>query len=125
MTDTSNSPKPRRSKFSSVSVQEVHSNVDQEVIEITADKLKIILIEHLDSLLKGTSWQTPLSILITVVVVFCTADFREFLTLSADTWKAIFIMTGALSLGWLIYSLSQLKKKQTVDEFLDKVKNKT
>ncbi|EJO2021814.1 hypothetical protein RQY88_004589 [Vibrio vulnificus] len=118
-------PSKRRSKYTSVDVQEVHSNVEQEVIEITSDKLKIILIEHLDSLLKGSSWQTPLSLLITVLVVFCTANFQTFLTLSADTWKAIFIMVAAISGGWFIYSLTQLKKKQTVEQFLDRVKNKT
>ncbi|EGR1003057.1 hypothetical protein ATN50_01140 [Vibrio parahaemolyticus] len=125
MLSVSDNRQPRRSKFNSVNVQEVHSNVEQEVIEITTDKLKIILIEHLDSLLKGSSWQTPLSILITVLIVFCTANFQPFLTLSADSWKAIFVLLGIGSAIWLLYALSQMKKKQSVDDFLDRVKNKT
>lgn len=120
-----NNKTPRRSKFNSVDVQEVHSNVDLEVIEITTDKLKIILLEHLDSLLKGSSWQTPLSLLVTVIIVFCTANFQSFLSLSADSWKAIFVILGLSNAIWLIYSLTELKKKQTVDDFLNRVKNKS
>ncbi len=49
----------------------------------------------------------------------------HFLTLSADSWKAIFVLLGIGSAIWLLYALSQMKKKQSVDDFLDRVKNKT
>jgi hypothetical protein len=66
------------------------------IIQISEDKLKLTILKHKDNLTAMDAWQMPLGILITIVLVFCTSDFQAFLSMSADTWKAIFIITGVL-----------------------------
>ena len=118
-------PNRRRSKFTSVNVQEVHSNIDQEVVEITTDKLKLILTQYVQLLGSNKEWQAPLGIFITILVVFCTSTFQDFLTVKAHVWNALFILLAGGSFIWLIKSLVQIKKSMTVDDLMDKIKNKT
>ena len=119
------SPQIRRSKLNSVEVDEVHSNVGQEIIEITTDKLELILVKHIDSVVSRKEWQTPASILITIILVFCTTDFKVFAGLSPDSWVAIFIITAVISSLWLIISLFKLKKSVSINSIINAVKNKT
>ena len=120
----SNSP-VRRSKFNTVDVNVVHSNVDQEVIEITSDKLRLILNEHLQTIYSRDRWQAPLGILITIIVVLSTSDFKPTLGMSKDTLTAIFIMSAVLCVLWLAKSIFSMAKAKTVDDTLDAAKNKT
>ena len=115
----------KRSKFTSVSVQEVHSNVDQEVIEITTDKLALILTQYVNLLSSNKEWQAPLGVFITILVVFCTSSFKDFLTVNASVWNALFILLGIGSFLWLLKALLQIKKGMSVDDLMDKIKNKT
>jgi len=114
----------RRSKFNTVDVNAVHSNVEQEVIEITSDKLKIILSCHVDSLASRKEWHTPLSMLLTIIVVLCTTTFKPFAGFSADTWSAVFIISAGLNTLWLINTLRKLKQNITIDDVLNAAKNK-
>lgn len=102
-----------------------HDNTSQEVISITNDKLKLILIEHLSRVESAKAWQMPLSLFITIVLVFCTADFKLAFGISADTWRAVFIICGFISLIWLIYCLRKIQRSKTVDDVMDIVKNIT
>ena len=115
---------PRRSKFNTVDVSAVHSNLGQEIIEITSDKLKIILNEYIYSISARKEWQTPLSILITITIVLCTTNFKSFAGFTADTWASVFIMSATLSFIWLINTLMKLKKSITIEDVLDAAKNK-
>ena len=114
----------RRSRFNTIDVSEIHSNVDQEIIEITSDKLKIILSNHIATLASRKEWQTPISILLTIIIVLCSSDFKEFLGFSADTWSAVFIMSAGLSTLWLIKTLIKLKNVSTIEDVLNAAKNK-
>lgn len=114
----------RRSKFTSVSVNEVHSNVSQEVIEITSDKLRLILNEYIDSMSSRKEWHTPFSIFLTLLLVLCTTDFKQKWLLTADTWNAIFIISTILSCLWLISSLIKMKKSISIEDILNAAKNK-
>ncbi len=119
-----NSP-VRRSKFTTVNVNEVHSNVEQEVIEITSDKLCLILTDHIELMTSRKDWQAPLAMLATIVLVLTTADFKQAWGMSPDTWMAIFVISAVLSTGWLIKSLINLKKSVSVQDILNVAKNKT
>ena len=113
-----------RSRVNRVEVHEVHSNLTAEVIEITSEKLELILRDQLSCLTSENSWHAPLGILVTIILVLLTTDFKSSFGLSADTWSAIFIMSTFLSLLWLIKSFVKKIKSLTVEQFLDKVKNK-
>jgi len=118
----SNSIRYRRSP--GVEIEEIHRNVGQELIEITEDKLKLLLAEHLSSIESRNTWHTPLALLITIVLVLTTTQFKESLGLSADTWAAIFIMSAGLCVFWLGRTLWERPKKSTAQELIDKIKNK-
>lgn len=119
MTDHS----PRRSKFNSVNVEEVHTNVSQEIIEITSDKLKLILNEHIESLEKSKEWQTPLSLILTIALVLSTTNFKSSFGVPPETWLAIFILSCGLSILWLIKTIVRRTKAMTVEDILKIAKN--
>lgn len=110
-------------RFTTVVVNEVHTNVSQEIIEITADKLTIILSNHLSCLERSREWHTPLSLLLTIVLVLITAKFETAIGVSADTWYAIFIIGSGLCLLWLVSALFKISKVITVAELMKIIKN--
>lgn len=104
-----------------VEVTNIHSNLSQEIIKITTDKLKLILKDYLQSMERKKEWIAPLGIVITLVVVLSTTTFKE-AYLSADTWKAIFIISLILSSGWLLKSLWYAFKSPSVEQIVERIK---
>ncbi len=120
-----NTSQPKKSKIHHIVVNEVHRNVSQELIEITADKLELILNQHIDSLEKSKEWQTPLSLIATIVLVLSTADFKYSLGVPANTWLAIFMIVLGLSVFWLLKTIVKNKKAMSINEILKAIKNQT
>jgi predicted Na+-dependent transporter len=100
----------------------VYFNLGQEIIISTDDKIRLCLIEHLSRMEKRKAWIAPLGILLTIIIVFPTTTFKEFLSLSADTWKAIFIIGGLLSAVWLIRSLWEARISSSLDDVVKSIK---
>jgi hypothetical protein len=115
---------PRRPGFKGVQVVDVHVNVDQEIIQITEDKLRLILKDYLDSLTQSGGWVAPFSILVSIATTFCTAKFETFFGLGPEFWRATFFLVGTSSVVWLIVALLKSSETLTPDEFINKVKNK-
>jgi len=107
-----------------LNITETHDNTSQELISITGDKLKLILLQNLSLIESNKAWQMPLSLLLTIILVFCSADFKDAFNLSKNVWSAIFIISGLVCAIWLIACLYKLKKNITVDELIDVIKNK-
>ncbi|MBQ4798105.1 hypothetical protein J8L73_02945 [Pseudoalteromonas sp. MMG006] len=105
-----------------VEVTDVHSNLSQEVIKITTDKLKLILKDYLVSMEKKKEWIAPLGIVLTLLVVLITTTFQK-AYFSADTWKAIFIILLVLSIAWLIKSGWGAYKSPSVEDIVQKIKS--
>jgi hypothetical protein len=120
-----NSPQKTRSRINRIQVHEVHSNLTAEVIEITSEKLELILRDHVSCLAKENGWHAPLGILVTIVLVLLTTGFKDSFGLTADSWSAVFFISAFLSGGWLIKALIIRNKSISVEELLDRVKNKT
>jgi hypothetical protein len=100
-------------------VGRVDRNVTQEFIIITADKARLILRDAADDMERSTAWQTPAGILATIGVVFPTTTFQDFVGISKDVWKALFLMAAALCIFWLIRSLRRRKNSPTVEEIVN------
>jgi len=105
-----------------ITINQVHTNIEQELIQVTEDKLKLILNEHIDSVEKKNSWIAPLSLFITLLIVFATTDFKE-AYLSANTWEAIFIITAVLIFTWLLKSIYNFINAKTVIDIINRIKN--
>ena len=103
---------------------EVHNNTSTSLINITVDKLKLILTDHIKRVEKSTLWQVPLGLFVTILIVLCTAEFKGALGLEKSVWQALFIISGVLSAGWLVWSLFKYKQGLTIDELVNKIIDK-
>ena len=103
-------------------VKIIHSNLEQEVIQITEDKLRLSLNEYLVRIEKSKDWIAPFGILLTLLVTFETADFKEFF-FSIETWKAVYLIATIGSIGWLIQALYSRLSSISVDDLISKIKD--
>jgi len=103
-------------------VNEFNLNVAQNIITTTEDKLRLRLIEHLKNREKKNAWIAPLGILLAIVLSFVKPGFQDILGLKAATWQAVFIIAATLAFVWLVYSFVQLRKTETIDKLIEKIK---
>lgn len=107
-------------------INQVCSNTKTDFIEITEDKLENILNKFLRDFKNASGWLTPLSIFITILITNLTADFKEFLSVSKETWHAIFYLSLVLSFVWFVVKLiSAIKnrKRIKIEYLISKIKN--
>ena len=103
-----------------------YTNIAQEFIHTTSDKIKLCLIENQDVLKAKIGWITPLGILIALVAALVTADFKKtFLGLKPEVWESMFIISSILCFLWLIYALRRSYKfrgKGGIEDVIKKLK---
>ncbi len=104
-------------------VNEFYDNTQSNIIRITDDKLKVILLDNKESLIKNNDFIAPLTLFISLILTFCTTDFNNFLTITASTWKALYLFFTLSSAIWLLVELRKRKKSITIDELINKVRN--
>ena len=102
-------------------VNEVNLNVAQNYIVITEDKLRLHLIGNLKNRERKNAWIAPLGIFLAIMLSFVTTDFKD-IGLKAAAWQAFFIIAAILAFFWLIYSFVQLRKTETIDKLIEKIK---
>ncbi len=76
-------------------------NTGQNFIVTTEDKVRLCLTTHIDAVSKKKGWITPLTWLSTIIVVFITSDFNDFV-LTKDAWQAVFFIGLLISGVWLV-----------------------
>jgi hypothetical protein len=96
----------------------VTENLDKDVLIISKQKLKSILRDAELSLGKKDQWITPFTLLITLIGIFATTEFKQFIV-SADTWQAFFLMLSLLSLIWLIWAVRSSLKSRKIEDILN------
>lgn len=97
----------------------VHSNISQEIISITSDKLKLSLQEFKRNISNEGAWKAPVGIFATVLTALVSAEFKTFFGLQPETWKTIFIlvMGGSIALTIkTVYSYFILKRAGKTSE---------
>lgn len=104
-------------------VDQFYDNTQSNVIRITDDKLKVILMENKEGLIKSNDFLAPLTLLISLVLTFCTTDFKDFLTISASVWKALYLFLTIGAAIWLFLELKKRKKNISIDELITKIRN--
>jgi hypothetical protein len=105
-------------------IKAVHSNLDQEIIQITEDKLRLALNEHLALCEQKRGWIAPLGLVVTIIIVFTTSTFKD-AWFKAPTWEAAFFITGILCAAWLVVASIGAWKSPSVEDIVEKVKNKS
>lgn len=106
-------------------VNEFYDNTQSNIIRINDDKLKVILYENKETITKNINYITPLTLLISFILTFCTTDFKEFAKIPATAWQGFYLFCGIASLIWLVIELKKIKKAITIDELINKIKNQT
>ena len=106
-----------------VNIENIHINTAQNIIVTTEDKIRLHLLDHLNIMERKKEWITPSSLLITIIAVLITANFKDFL-LKSETWKLVFIICGVVSFVWLAKSLIFAFRKYNVEDFIEELKNK-
>lgn len=116
-------PKQTSLAFGDMDVS-VHTNISQDVIVISEDRLKLKLIGYEQCKKKLDNWVSPLAIFITSIVTLITTDFKKALLLSGEVWNAIFVILTIVTFVWFLISLSHIigNKKITIDFIIDEIK---
>ena len=111
-----------KSPRGTIYVNKTFSNVSQDVIEITVDRLTLILQDYLNRIEANCSWHTPLALLVAIVLTLCTTKFKDAFGMSAEKWGAIFIIAAILVLVWFIKTLLKCRKSPSIPEIIAKIK---
>jgi|SRR6476661_3332474 len=107
-------------------VDKKRTNVKTDLIEITEDKLKVILMENLQNLTLRNSWLTPFSLLVTCLLAAFTSDFKSIGDIDPNFWKYLFIFGSLASAIWLTIKLIEIYNKSgkcSIGHLLKTIKN--
>ncbi|RPA58883.1 hypothetical protein EGC86_18470 [Shewanella frigidimarina] len=120
-----NSAKKGKFVASKVLFKEECENLDHTLIKISEEKLRLALNEYEDTVQSRNSWLAPLGVLITLLTALATTDFKSALSLSKDTWYALYIAGSVISLFYFVKAVHKsLKCNTTLDGLILKIKNK-
>lgn len=99
-----------------------HVNLAQDVVVITEDKLRLCLTSHLGRLLAKHAWVTPVSLFVTIIVVFVTSSFKD-VGLPAATWQAIFVICAIGTAIWsVVAAINALSSNTKLDKLIGEIK---
>ena len=106
-----------------ITVSSIHANTDLTLIQITEDKLRLVLLEHISKLETKRRWQVPFGVLLTLIPIFLTSEFKDFADINKSTWQAFFMFASVSSAAWLLVSLRWIFSSTTLDNLVERVKN--
>ena len=105
----------------------IHENLSQDIVVISTDRVKLILIEHHRVFKKKYDWMGPVGIFLTVLTTVLTADFKvSKFGIPAQMWQGIFLLAGFISLIWslvVIINAIICRNEATVEEFVVKLRS--
>lgn len=91
------------------------TNVQQDCIVTTYDKIKLTLIEYENNKKYAQNWWSYLSIALSFVLPCFTAEFKPFLFFSAEFLKAFFeVMAVVFTAVTIIAILKRVKNRQKI-----------
>ena len=109
----------------SVPISRIHDNVDQVVIKITEDKLKIILNKYKDTQIDSKSWGAPLGVFIALVTTLTTSTSNDFL-LPKEYWSSVYVTGALLASFFLLRSCKKAwqarRNQMSIEDILEQIK---
>ena len=106
-----------------ITISTIHTNTELTLIQITEDKLRLVLIEHLAAVESKKRWHVPLGVFLALVPVILTSDFKDVGSIDKATWRGFFMFLSLASFGWLVLASGGALKSVTLDGLVQKVKN--
>lgn len=101
------------------------SSSPDAVFLTTRARIHLALIQFKEGVLAKTKWVNPLMMVVTLSSAILVTDFKQFLALPANVWKAMFVFGLLLSVGWLlraIYGYVDNREKSEIDYVIDQLK---
>lgn len=106
-----------------IPVSGMSTNIDVHLIQITEDRLKNILFENETKVARKNDWIAPLGIFISLLLAILTGDPKEFIGLSGDVWKALFVICCIISFVYLLKWFKNRDDGLSIDALIEKIKN--
>lgn len=78
---------------------------DQDVLTTTASNAEVVLTRNWKRISDAHDWVAPLGTLLSIGLGLLTTDFVARFGVSAEVWKAVFMVGGAGSAVWLVREL--------------------
>jgi len=110
---------------SKIAVTTVHSNTELTLIQVTEDKLRLVLVQHLKASENSRRWHVPPGVLLAVIPMFLTSDFKDFLGIERATWRAFFMLSGVATFGWLLLTIRSAFDAPSEEQLVERIKNKS
>ncbi|HEY2724182.1 MAG TPA: hypothetical protein VGI84_05815 [Pseudonocardiaceae bacterium] len=93
-----------------VEIDRIVKNTRQDVLVITTSNAEVVLTRAWKRIQQSNDWLAPLALLISIVMGLLTTDFVGGFGLSAEAWKAVFVVGAVASAGWLAVMLFRLSR---------------
>lgn len=106
-----------------IPISVIRSNTELTLIQIIEDKLRLILLQHLADVESGKRWQFPLGVLLALIPMFLTSDFKDFAWIDKTTWRAFFLFATVAAIAWLVLAIRATRKAGTPDQLVERIKN--
>ena len=104
---------------------QVHLNLKQNIIAISEDRLKLVLMETGPIIASKNDWQTPGGLLLSFIATLTTSEFKSAFGMDKSVWSAMFMLLSSGSTIWLLYSFWKLFKnrgKGGINDIISKIK---
>ncbi len=105
------------------------TNTTGTIITIREERVELILTKSIDKIISlASSWQFPLGISVTLLIVILTVDnYKSFLGINALVWKTLiglaFLFAVLLTIYFVIKSLwYKFYKKYSINYIIDQMK---
>jgi hypothetical protein len=100
------------------------TSLPQDVITTTEDKVRLTLMDYLKKTEKRKAWLTPMGLTISLTLTLMMSAFKNW-GLTADTWKAIFIIGDGASAVWLVYAVIQSFRSVNLNDVIAELKKQS
>jgi hypothetical protein len=97
------------------------TSLPQDVITTTEDKVRLTLMDYLKKTEKRKAWLTPMGLTVSITLTLMMSAFKNW-GLSAETWKAIFIIGDLASVIWLVYAVVESFRSVKLDDVIAELK---
>jgi hypothetical protein len=118
-----NEPRAPQPGNGGVVISNFYTNTHQEVIEITADRLELTLNRHIGRITDRNSWQVPFALLVTMAILFATAEFKSFSWASSEQLQTAFFLLAIAFSVWFLVAILKFFRGSTVSKLICEIKN--
>ena len=97
------------------------TNLPQDVITTTEDKVRLTLGDYLKKTEKKKGWLPPMGLTISFTLTLMMSAFKDW-GLSADVWKALFILGDIAFFIWLVRAVIESFRSVKIDDVIAALK---